>query len=127
MRGPIGPTGALRPETFDVPEMAGASISNVLQAINRTLDPSVAYYLSCRRGLCACCVVRVDGKIEKACVVLARDGMTIEPVRRDLLVKDTVVHLGVPPEYHWDPRNGGTADRSERAARHESPGETRCD
>lgn len=85
-------------QTFDLPDLKGASVSNVLQYVNRHIDGSLAYYLSCRRGLCACCVVKINGKIEKACVVMGEDGMVIEPIRTALLIKDTVVHLGVPKE-----------------------------
>lgn len=95
IRDTIDAEGKPRADSFELPDFGGASISNVLQYINRHLDGSVGYYLSCRRGLCVCCVVKADGKIETACVVPARDGMVIEPVRRDLLVKDTVVDLSM--------------------------------
>ena len=90
-QGPNGTTAV----TYDVPDTDGASISSVLQYINRHIDGSLAYYLSCRRGLCVCCTVKVGGKIETACVVPAMDGMVLEPVRKDLWVKDTVVDLGM--------------------------------
>ena len=102
MRGSGDAPEDLRKETFELPDLKGASVSNVLQYINRHIDGSVAYYLSCRRGLCACCVVKINGKIEKACVVLAKDGMVVEPIRSDILIKDTVVHLGMPKEVAFD-------------------------
>lgn len=82
--------------------MTGTSISNVLQYISRHLDGTVAYYLSCRRGLCAACVVRIDGQNEMACVTLASDGMVIEPTQKRLMVKDSVVHLGMPKSSELD-------------------------
>lgn len=100
LRGP-GADGQTRRQVFQLPDMAGASVSNALQHISRHLDGSVAYYLSCRRGLCAACVVRIDGRNEKACVVPVRDGMTIEPTNLRLLIKDSVVHLGMPPESEY--------------------------
>ena len=96
VRGPQEGNEGSNEHSFKLPDLGGASVSNALQYINRHIDGSVAYYLSCRRGLCACCVVRIDGKIEKACVVPVRDGMVIEPVKQSLLIKDTVVHLGMP-------------------------------
>ena len=96
VRGPPESNEGSNEQSFELPDLSGASVSNALQYINRHIDGSVAYYLSCRRGLCACCVVRIDGKIEKACVVPARDGMVLEPVKQSLLIKDTVVHLGMP-------------------------------
>jgi succinate dehydrogenase/fumarate reductase-like Fe-S protein len=88
-------TGEPRSDQFELPDMEQASISNALQYINRHLDGSVAYYLSCRRGMCVCCVVKVNGKTQTACVVPVADGMVIEPVLNDLLVRDTVVDLSL--------------------------------
>lgn len=126
-RGSPEDGGRLREEVFEVPVPPGASVSTVLQSINRRVDGSVAYYLSCRRGLCACCVVRVDGRIEKACVTLATDGMVIEPIRTELLVKDTVVHLGVPRE-HVFPLDGASLTTTPTTARRpRRRGEGSCD
>ena len=74
----------------------------MLQYISRHIDGSLAYYLSCRRGMCAACVVRIEGQNEMACVTPARDGMVITPTKLQLLVKDTVVHLGMPRECEFD-------------------------
>jgi succinate dehydrogenase/fumarate reductase-like Fe-S protein len=97
VRGPA-PDGKTWKEGFDLPELVGESVSTVLQYISRRVDGSMAYYLSCRRGMCAACVVRIDGKNEKACVVEARDGMVIEPTALRLMIKDSVAHLGMPRE-----------------------------
>jgi succinate dehydrogenase/fumarate reductase-like Fe-S protein len=88
---------------YELPDIQGASISNVLQHINRRIDGSMAYYLSCRRGMCAACVVRVNGKNELACVTLATDGMVIEPAQQRLVIKDTVVNLGMPKDSELPP------------------------
>ena len=101
LRGPKADGSTWR-QAYDLPDSPGASISNVLQYISRHIDGTVGYYLSCRRGLCAACVVRVDGRNEKACVVLAEGGMVIEPTNPRLQIKDTVVHLGMPKESEWD-------------------------
>jgi succinate dehydrogenase/fumarate reductase-like Fe-S protein len=101
VRGPT-PDGKTWNQTYDLPDLAGASISNVLQHISRHIDGSVAYYLSCRRGLCAACVVRIKGQNEMACITLAYDGIVIEPTNQRLLIKDTVVHLGMPRESEFD-------------------------
>ena len=90
-----GPGGERRVEPYELPDLSGASISHALQYINRHIDGSLGYYLTCRRGLCVCCVVKVDGKIETACMVPVADGMVIEAIRDDLLVKDTVVDLSM--------------------------------
>lgn len=110
VRGP-DENGGTREQTYDLPDMPGASISTLLQYISRHVDGSVAYYLSCRRGLCAACVVRVNGKNEMACVTLGFDGMVIEPTQRRLMVKDSVVHLGMPKEAQFDLANAARRDR----------------
>lgn len=98
VREKVGGDGEPRRESFELPDGGPTSISSALQYIARNLDSSMGYYLSCRRGLCACCVVRANGKIETACVVPVSDGMVIEPIRRDLLVADTVVDLSMARE-----------------------------
>jgi succinate dehydrogenase/fumarate reductase-like Fe-S protein len=97
VRGPAA-DGKTWEEDFDLPDLVGESVSSALQYISRRVDGSMAYYLSCRRGICAACVVRINGKNEKACVVEVRDGMVIEPTTSRLMIKDSVVHLGMPSE-----------------------------
>ncbi len=101
VRGPDA-EGKTWEQSFDLPDLVGESVSTVLQYISRRIDGSMAYYLSCRRGICAACVVRINGKNEKACVVEARDGMVIEPTTPRLMIKDSVVHLGMPCESEID-------------------------
>lgn len=96
VRGPKR-DGSMWEQVYDLPDLVGASVSNILQYINRNIDGTLGYYLSCRRGMCAACVVRINGKNEMACVIPAFDGMVVEPTKMQLLVKDTVVHLGMPP------------------------------
>ncbi len=100
-----GANGETRQEVYDLPDLSGSSVSNALQYISRHVDGTMAYYLSCRRGLCAACVVRINGRNEKACVVLAEDGMVIEPTNLRLMIKDSVVHLGMPPECEFSLRH----------------------
>lgn len=85
--------GTPRRDTFEIDAPDTISISGALQLIAQNFDSSLGYYLSCRRGVCACCVMRVNGKIETACMVPARDDMVIEPIRMNLVVRDTVVDL----------------------------------
>lgn len=101
VRGPR-PDGSTWEQTYELPDLTGASVSYVLQYINRHIDGSLGYYLSCRRGMCAACVVRIGGQNEMACVVPVSDGMVITPTKMQLLVKDTVVHLGMPQECELD-------------------------
>jgi succinate dehydrogenase/fumarate reductase-like Fe-S protein len=102
VRAASGGSAGARHQIFELPDFGPTSISSALQYIARHLDATIGYYLSCRRGLCACCVVRVNGKIETACVVPVSDGMVIEPIRHDLLVADTVVDLSMAREARFD-------------------------
>ncbi len=101
MRPDINAPDVVKQQTFEVPDQGLTSISTALQHISRTFDSSIGYYLSCRRGMCACCVVRANGKICMACVTPVSDGMVIEPIRLDIQVKDTVVDLSMGKDHRF--------------------------
>lgn len=73
----------------------GASVSTALQYIQRVLDPSLAYALSCRRGLCNVCALRIDGQVKNACTTPLQSGMLIEPARDSIQLRDTLVELSL--------------------------------
>lgn len=73
----------------------GVSVSAGLQALQRTLDPRLGFALSCRRGLCKLCAMRIDGEVLTACTVPLRDGMHIAPAKPRLALLDTVVELSL--------------------------------
>lgn len=102
VRDELDARGDERCDSFELPDLGLTSISSALQYIARHFDGSLGYYLSCRRGMCACCVVRANGKIETACVAPVSDGMLIEPIRRDLIVKDTVINLSMVKDAEFD-------------------------
>jgi succinate dehydrogenase/fumarate reductase-like Fe-S protein len=78
-------------KVYEVPFIEGSTISTVLLHINEEHDGGLAHYLSCRRGICAGCMVRVNGKTALACTELVRGDVTIEPVNQDQVVKDLVI------------------------------------
>jgi len=80
-----------RYETYKVPYIEGSTVSNVLQYINEEHDGGLAHYLSCRRGICAECMVRVNGKTVLGCMEIVRGDITIEPVTPDRVIKDLVM------------------------------------
>lgn len=92
---------ATRSYDYDLPDVGLSSISAALQLLSRTKDSTIGYYLSCRRGMCACCVVRANGTICMACVTPVVDGMVIEPIRRDIQVSDTVVDLSMAKDHQF--------------------------
>lgn len=80
-----------RYETYEVPIGTGKSIFNALVYINEHYDGGLAHYVSCRRGVCAGCLVRVNGKVRRACTEILRGDVTIDPVSKDRVVKDLLV------------------------------------
>ena len=75
---------------YKVPFVEGFTVSNVLQYINEEFDGGLAHYLSCRRGICTGCLVKVNGKAVLACTELVHDDITIEPVKSDRVIKDLI-------------------------------------
>jgi succinate dehydrogenase/fumarate reductase-like Fe-S protein len=94
-------SGKERSGEYDLPDDGLSSISSALQYLSRHVDGGIGFYLSCRRGMCACCVVRANGKIETACVTPVVEGMIIAPIRRNLLIKDTVVDLSMTKDHQF--------------------------
>lgn len=78
-------------ETYSVPVVQGMSVLNVLQFISENYDGGLAYYISCRRGNCAGCTIKVNGKPKLACVEIVKGDLTLEPVSQDRVIKDLIV------------------------------------
>lgn len=100
------PTSGEQPhfDSFDVRFEDGLSVTNVLYRILEEHDGSVAYRVSCHRGLCASCLMRVNGKPKLACCEPVEEiDLTLEPAFKDLrrVIKDLVVEQ--------DRRVGGAA------------------
>ena len=91
--------------TFDLPppaqagiaadDWAGISVSAALQYLQREVDPALGYALSCRRGLCNICAMKIDGEVVTACTTPMHDGILVEPARDSLALRDTVVELSL--------------------------------
>jgi succinate dehydrogenase/fumarate reductase-like Fe-S protein len=91
--------------TFDLPNprsagiaaesWSGASVSAALQYLQREIDPALGYSLSCRRGLCDTCAMRIDGVVTTACTTPLHEGILIEPAKESLFLRDTVVELSL--------------------------------
>ena len=64
------------------------SVLNALQYVSATYDGGLAYYASCRYGVCGGCLVRVDGKAVMSCTEPADRDMTVEPASNTKVVKD---------------------------------------
>ena len=75
-----------------VKQMQGAmSVFNVLEYINEELDGGLAFYVSCRQGLCRGCVVRLNNQPVFACTELVSTDIVIEPFDMENAVRDLVI------------------------------------
>jgi succinate dehydrogenase/fumarate reductase-like Fe-S protein len=76
--------------TYEVPFVPGWSVTNVLNFINENLDGGLSHYVSCRRGICGDCSVRVNGKPKLACMEIVTGDITLEPLSKERVIKDLV-------------------------------------
>ncbi len=85
-------------EEYQVPAEEKMSVFNVVEYIQSSLDPSLAYYASCRIGKCLGCTLKVNGKLRLACTTLVEGDLTLEPDPRYPLIRDLVVDLSAAEE-----------------------------
>ena len=88
-----GEQGA-RFDTFEVPFEEKMSIFNALEYIGNYLDPSLAFYASCRIGKCMGCTLMANGKRKLACTTLVEGDLLLEPDTRFKVIRDLVVDMG---------------------------------
>lgn len=87
---PAAMTGPFWQE-YTVPFAPGHSVTNILWIINETQDGGLAYRVSCHRGICASCIMRVNGKVRLGCVTEVTDDLVLEPAFPKRVIKDLVV------------------------------------
>lgn len=78
-------------KTYEVAAEFGMSVLDVLDYIFDNVDSSLAYYGTCRRGICVGCVIVVNGKQCLACQTLVKGDLKIEPKKGFRVIKDLVV------------------------------------
>jgi len=88
---PPGGKDASYYKTFQVPLENMMSVANVLQYINENLDGGLAFYLSCQRGLCRGCLVRVNNRPVFACTHLVSGDIVVEPLDKTKVIRDLVI------------------------------------
>lgn len=86
-------------QEYDVPVIKEEkwTIMDVLDYIALNLDSSLSYYRHsvCNQGICARCLIKVNGKVELACTrKVVEDELTLEP-RSDKVIKDLVTRINV--------------------------------
>ncbi len=76
---------------YEVPLEEGMSVTNALYRINEISGEAVAYRVSCHRGLCASCLMRVNGRVVLGCCVAVVGDIMVEPAFPNRVIKDLVI------------------------------------
>ena len=97
-RGAPGEPG--RSESFEITFEAGQSVLDGLRALRSTSDPSLAFRFSCiNANACKECMMLIDGKVDYACTVRLKEGVTkLAPLPKKALVRDLVTEIAPPDE-----------------------------
>jgi succinate dehydrogenase / fumarate reductase iron-sulfur subunit len=66
-------------QEYELAFTAGESVTGVLRQINEEQDGSLAYRVSCHRGICASCIMRIDGKQRLGCVTEVTGDLELRP------------------------------------------------
>ena len=78
-------------ETYELTVDDTTSVTNVLYEINERYGAGIAYRVSCHRGICASCRMKVDGKARLACCHPVSGGeVRLEPPMGATVLKDLV-------------------------------------
>ncbi|MBU8906026.1 2Fe-2S iron-sulfur cluster-binding protein [Desertibacillus haloalkaliphilus] len=79
---------------FNIEHRDDMTVLDVLEEIYRNHDASVAYRFSCRIGLCATCMMMINGKPGLSCMKRAEPGcdgtMSLAPFLKGNTIRDLV-------------------------------------
>ena len=79
-------------ETYEVPVRDTTSVTYVLYDVNAIHGAAIAYRVSCHRGICASCRMKVNGKARLACCHPVDEGeIKLEPPMGSTVIKDLVI------------------------------------
>lgn len=78
-------------ETYEVAVADTTSVTNVLYEINERYQAAIAYRVSCHRGICASCRMKVNGKARLACCHPVDGGELLLEPPFGTVVKDLVI------------------------------------
>ena len=78
--------------TFKVPIEVGWNVTSVLKYINERLNGNIAYYISCRRGICGGCVMKINGKSKLACMEIVKGDIVLEPINENRVIRDLLCY-----------------------------------
>lgn len=80
---------APRFQTYEVPVDGETRVSDCLEYIREYLDPSLAFFINCKRGTCSRCTMRINGKARMACLTLVEeDHIRVEPLKPEAVIRD---------------------------------------
>lgn len=77
-------------QEYQIPFSPGRSVTGTLWLVNELHDGSPAYRVSCHRGICASCIMRINGKQRLACVTEVTGDIELEPAI-GTVIKDLVI------------------------------------
>src|SRR3954453_562626 len=78
-------------ETYEVAVPDTNSVTNILYEINERYSAAIAYRVSCHRGICASCRMKVNGKARLGCTYEVNGGeLRLEAPSKNV-VKDLVI------------------------------------
>jgi len=83
-----------RIRSYRVPCSPGMSVSDALRLVNERSGDALAYLVSCRQGVCGCCLVKVNGQPRLACCTPVDGDIIVEPAFPSLVIKDLVTGKG---------------------------------
>jgi len=81
---------------YDIPFVLSMTILDMLDYVVRNLDATLAYIVHsrCNQGLCARCILKINGKSRLACLETCDEEIVIvEPVDKKRVSKDLVTKL----------------------------------
>ena len=78
-------------QEYELPFLPGQSVTGLLWSVNERCDGTLAYRVSCHRGICASCIMKIDGKQRLGCVTEVTGDLVLEPgigaVIKDLVIE----------------------------------------
>lgn len=89
-------TGAL--QQYEVPRFASQTVLDVVTAIQRDIDPTLAYRFACRVGMCGSCAMTVNGIARWTCrthvTKVARENrLELKPLANLPVIRDLVTDM----------------------------------
>jgi succinate dehydrogenase/fumarate reductase-like Fe-S protein len=97
-RGTLGDTPHV--ENFEVTFEHGQSVLDGLRKLRIEADPSLAFRFACiNANACKECMMLIDGKVDYACTVRLKGGVTaLAPLPKKVLIRDLVTEIAPPDE-----------------------------